>query len=237
MSKERILAGWLERAAAAKLLTPNREVAQSQVDGWLDLLLAETESSAELDRLVAFECRNLGQTGRPASATISSLLALEDSVKDELGKDHPATAHARELVKIAADAHALGHGQRLEASHQKLLSTSTPVLRFKDKAVVGWLMGPILADAIDALLGRVFSSCAGTGAPIAIVDISAAEPPNDLLYRTIEGYAASDVAPKFRLVLTGVPDVDAVRATLNDRGVDTSKVGLHAQLEAFLETL
>ncbi|MEQ8276759.1 MAG: hypothetical protein RMA76_26805 [Deltaproteobacteria bacterium] len=229
------LTAWLERLAAARVTMAGAEAVASEFAGWLELLERATEgdSSAEGDlyRLCAMHGRRLGQEGRPASAAILQPLLLADV----LGPDHRFAGRVRELVKIIADAHALGTTERLETRQNKMLRTSTPVLRVPG-AVVGWIVGPMLADTIDAIAGRLFAECAAAGASKAILDLSTAQAPNDVFFRTIAGYTKSDIAPKYRLVLTGVEDIDATRAAIAALGADVSRFEIHARLYDVLPT-
>lgn len=233
MTTESTLNAWLERLRAAGVTMAQAEAAASEFGGWLELLdrAVDGDASAEGDlyRLSAMHGRRLGQEGRPASAAILQPLLLADTLDTELGTGHRFAGHVRELVKIVADAHALGHTERLENKQNKLLRTSTPILRTAN-GVVGWIVGPMLADTIDAIVGRLFAECAAAGAERAVLDLSTAQPPNDVFFRTVAGYTKSDIAPKYRLVLTGVEDPDAMRAAIAKLGADTTRFDIHSRL-------
>ncbi len=227
------LNAWLERLQSAGVTMAQPDAAASEFGGWLELLTraADGDASAEGDlyRLCAMHGRRLGQEGRPASAAILQPLLLADTLMAEQGNDHRFTRHVRELVKIVADAHALGQTERLESRQNKMLRTSTPILRTSG-VVLGWIVGPMLADTIDAIVGRLFAECAAAGAERAVLDLSTAHAPNDVFFRTVAGYTKSDLAPKYRLVLTGVEDADAMRASIAALGADTGRFDIHARL-------
>jgi hypothetical protein len=218
--------------AEARVTMAKPADAAAELEGWIELLYAARDGDAgaetDLYRLIAMHGRRLGQEGRPASAAILQPLLLEDTLEAELGVDHPFRSHVRELVKIVADAHALGQGERTENAHDKMLRTSSPVLRLGQRAVVGWLIGPLRPDTIDAVVGRLFAECAGAGAPMAILDLSTAGPPTDVFFRTVAGYSKSDVAKKYRLVITGVDET--AREQIAALGADLSTFDVHERL-------
>lgn len=236
-----VLSSWLTRLGRAHVRGEDPGAASAQLSGWLALLHAGSEGDAgahaELLRLVAFDARNHGAEGRPASVPLTRLLLLEDALLDVLGPHHGFAHLTRALLQAAVDAHGVGLADRLRQRHERELIQSTPLVRLGDRAVLGFLLGPMVADNLDALFGRLLRVCVGAGAPLAIIDLAHAAPDDDLFHRTIKGFAESPDAPSVRLILTGLRDPETTRAALSALGCPLGRITLEPALDPVLEAL
>jgi hypothetical protein len=236
--RARLLAAWLDH------LDPGREpraTLASELDGWLTLFLdaaaGDGAAREELAALVALAARRLAGEGRAASTAVLRCLALEDALFAVLGPDHGLDRLARDLVRIAADAHQVGHGERERERMKRRLIDASPVLRVGERAVVGFVLGSMDADTVDALMGRVLRVAVGSDAPLLVIDVAGAPPDDDLFHRTLRGFVASEHAHRRRLVVTGLRDPVRTRGALTALGVPEGRVELRGDLGATLEAL
>jgi hypothetical protein len=212
----RILAAWLDHLEPSAL-GGDAHLA-SELEGWLVLFAAALEGDrsahGDLRRLVAMAARRWCSQGRPASTSVSRLLALEDALFAVLGPDHGLDGPARELVRIAADAHALGQSERERALAERGLIEATPVLSFGESLVAGFLLCSMAPDNLDALMGRLMRMAVGSGASTVLIDVAGAPPDDDRFHRTIAGFLESEVAHGRTLVISGLRDPEATLAAL-----------------------
>src|SRR5687768_17367650 len=163
---------WIRRIASAKVLMGDIDALRAELSTWLELtdqlLRGEVWAESELMRLVSFHARNLGADGHPASAALMQVLLLEEIFEEE-GRRKETRRITAQLLRLIADAHEAGVAQRLAARHRSEIARSSPVIRIGDRAVIGFLGGPIHPDILDALFGRVLRECARSGAPIAVI--------------------------------------------------------------------
>jgi hypothetical protein len=216
------------KVAAAAAGDANRSAAAASGDA---------EARQELLALVALAARRLASEGRPASAAVLRCLALEDALFAVLGPDHGLDRLARELVRVAADAHQVGHAERERERMKRRLIDATPVVRLGERAVLGFLLGAMDADTVDALMGRVMRVAVGTGAPRIVVDVAGAPPDDDLFHRTVLGFLASEVGHRRHLVITGLRDPERTRAALAALGARLEGLTLAGELGPLLEAL
>ena len=207
----RLIELWIEKAKVARVLTASREGAETMFGGWFERLGeaadGDESAAAELYKMAALHALALGSQGKPTSITVMQVLLLEDVLSEE-GLASPETrALVRELLRVVADAQTVGHAERLNARHLKMVRDASPVVRVGPDLVVGFLIGPMDRDNIDALFGRVMREGVGTGARCIVVDVRGAEPNHEILHDTLVGYAQSDVATRLSLVITGLPDI------------------------------
>ena len=195
--------------AAAKVLMGDGDALRSELSTWLDLIdqivRGESWAEGELLRLVSFHARNLGAEGHAASAALMQVILLEDLFEEQNQRSATRSITAQ-LLRLIADAHEAGVAQRLAAKHRSEIARSAPVIRIGDRAVIGFLGGPIHPDVLDALFGRVLRECTRVGAHVAVIDTLGTNPEDDLFYRTIEGLQRTPPGDRLRLILTGVPE-------------------------------
>lgn len=229
-----VLESWVSQLAQEKLLMAEREALTAELGSWLQLLEAgaagDPGATSELLRLVALHCKTLGYDGRPASAVVMQIARLEDAFLAQGPTPTPAVLRSiREMVRVAADAQALGQSERLKERAIDELKHRSPVFHLPH-AVLGCLMGAMRAELMDALLGRMLRECTRHGLDQLILDISCADDPDDRFFRTIHGLFTSPDVPPVSLTITGARDVGAMRAALHKLGVDTPRLRYAAEL-------
>lgn len=229
-----LLDAWLSQLARDKLLMADREALRAELGAWLELLergaAGDAGAHAELLRFVALHCKGLGYDGRPASAVVMQVTGLEDAlVARGTPPDSKLRSIAREMIRVAADAQALGQSERLQERAQNELKHRSPVFRLPT-AVVGCLVGGMRAELMDSLLGRVLRECTRHGLDQVILDLSSADEPDDRFFRTIQGLFTSPDVPPVSVTLTGLRDLDSARAALQKLGVDTRRLRLSGEL-------
>lgn len=136
-------------------------------------------SKAEILDQLALYARLQGLKGRPASLSLTPFLPLFRLLQTE----HPDLSES--LLLVFVDAHASGLKEAALNAVFEPLSQQAPVLAIGDDVVFGRLMGPMRSENIDPLLGRCLRFSVGLGAKELVLDISAAEKPNALFYRTL----------------------------------------------------
>lgn len=226
-SKDRIRAEWIHRLEQAHVLMGPRDAIDSELGRWLDHVGATAsgdESAArELHKLVAFHARALGAEGRPASAALTQVLVLEESV-DAI---HPGAALGpvfRELLRIVADAHALGASERAKNRHQLEIRDFSPVVRVGEATLLGFLLGSMESDLIDAMLGRLLRETVRTGAEHVVLDAFGAARDNDTFHHTIAAFQRHEVGGRVHLTITGLRDADATREHLASLGCNMERL-------------
>ena len=216
---------WLDVLGDAGALIGGRAATKARLEGWVPWLEAaaagDQSAQAELLRIVALDARNLAQEGRAASSAIAQPLLLE--------RAWPTSSDARRLshllVRVAADAHALGAAGVRDAAHRRLLARRTPIIPI-GTGWLGFMVGAIDPDVLDGVLGRLLQVAAGSGAAEVALDLSGAEPPDALLARTLLGFVTVDTGPVRRLTVTGVGDPDALLRTLARDKVPPARVAV-----------
>jgi hypothetical protein len=236
-----LLDAWVSHLAKEKLLMGEREALTAELSTWLQLLFAgaggDTGASAELFRFVALHCKSLGHEGRPASAVVMQVASLKDLLLGQTPAPDPKLLQlVHELIRVAADAQALGQGEKLKEKAIDELKHRSPVFTLPN-VVLGCLVGPMRAELLDALFARVLTECARHGIDRMIVDISSADEPDDRFFRTIHGLLTSPDVPPVSVIISGVRDLDATTMALRKLGVDTPRLRLVTQLGEVLGPL
>lgn len=199
---------------------------QAEIDGWLSHLFATPPEVDELHRQVSLHARNLGAAGRPASVAVLRIQAVGEELR-ALDEAHGASALA--LMRIAADAHAVGADDRRRAAWHRALADG-PVAVLGPDRVVGFVVGSMAPEVVDAILGRTLRAAAGAGCSRPILDISSAPPDDETFHRTLRGFAESPDLQRFVLTVVGARDPEATRAALARLGVDEARVRLADRL-------
>ncbi len=227
-----LLERWLDQLESASALIESRTATAQRLEGWIPWLEAamgnDESARAELMRIVALDARNLAQEGRPASTVITQPLLLS-TAWPEFSESALELSHL--LVRVAADAHALGNAEVKDARQRILLARHSPIV----PTPVGWLgylIGPMVPDVIDGVFGRLLQAAATTAAAEVAVDVSGAEGPNPLFVRTLEGFAEADTGSVLRLTVTGVDGTELTQE-LARRSVPLHRVSV-AALEDWL---
>jgi hypothetical protein len=236
-----LLEAWLRRLNDDKLLSAKPEAMAALLGAWLAQLepaaAGDAASAHELMKQLAFHARELGLEGRTASLAQLQILALDDlllSRSAALGAGlAPLRRVVREATLVVADAHALGLAERLRAGHHRQIRDFTPIVRVAEDVVLGFLLGPMSADLIDAAVGGLLRAAASAGARTAILDIFGAGPEDQRFYRTIESMLAANT--RIRFVLTGLPDPARTQAALAALGIDLSRITFEPRLNEYLE--
>lgn len=235
-----MLAQWIEALSEARVLTESKAALESQLGPWLVALEAagsgDEGARSELLRLVALYGRALGAEGRPASAAVMQVTLLDRLYRAQ-GPISPALAATLdEMLRVIADAHDLGASQRLRQRQLRGLKEWSPVLRWADRAVIGFLVGGMEAELVDAIFGRVLRECAGTGVEHAVIDVFGAPPDDELLHHTVRGFAEAKDLERYHLTITGLRNPEATRRALDALGVDRRRVTLLDDLQRYLES-
>ena len=214
---------WLDGLAGAGALIGGREATTARLRGWLPWLEAavtDDAARAELLRLVALDARNLAGEGRPASVAITQVLLLEDAWAS------PSTetrSLVRLLIRVAADAFALGLRTAQEAEHAALLGRRLPVVPIADRWL-GYLLGPMVPEVIDGVMARLLHAAAASGARQVALDIAGATAPNEVFFRTLEGFSVTNTGSIEVLTLTNAPDLQPLREALSRHRIPSNRV-------------
>lgn len=210
-SRQAQLARWVAAAEAAE--TP---IDPAQAAGWLELLEAAPD---ELEGLVALHARSEAEAGRPASRVVGPLLALAPLVE--------ARAPVERLIRLSADAAAVGAATRVDRQHRRRARTHNPVLPVSADRILACAVGPLDGEVLDALLGRALGLAAARGASELWLDLSGVDDHDldlDLLSATAGAYPEHELASEVRLVVSGLETPERLRATLTARGVAMDRV-------------
>jgi hypothetical protein len=233
-----MLDSWISRMASAKVLMGDADALRAELSAWLDLIErmrgGESWAEAELMRLVSFHARNLGAEGHAASAALMQIVLLEESL-EEAGQSIRPLAIA--LMRLVVDAHGAGAAQRLAAKHRTELVRAAPVIRIGERAVIGFLGGPLHPEILDALFGRVLRECTRMGAHVAVIDTLGTNPEAELFYRTIEGLQRMPPGDRLRLIITGLADPDAIQKQLSRLEIDMSRIVLRGDVSEVIAEL
>jgi hypothetical protein len=235
-----MLDAWIRRMTSAKVLMGDAEALRAELSTWMELLdqvrRGESWAESELMRLVSFHARNLGAEGHPASAAMMQVVLLEE-VFEEAGLRDATRRITLQMKRLVVDAHGVGVAQRLTAKHRAEIARTSPVIRIGERAIVGFLSGPMHADILDSLFGRVLRECARTGAHVAVIDTLGMNTDDELFYRTIQGMQRMPPGDKLRLILTGLADTEATRKGLLRFGVNLDKVVFNADVSEVIAEL
>ena len=233
-----MLAEWMTALTAARVLTDTREAMEAQLGPWLSALEAagagDDAAKGELLRLVALYGRALGAEGKPASAAVLQVALLDRAFRGRGPISDHLSATLDEMLRVIADAHDLGATQRLRQRNLRALRESSPVFRWADRAVIGFLIGGMEAELVDAMFGRVLRECAGAGVDHAVIDVFGAPPDDQLFHHTIRGFADAKELDRYHLTITGLRDPEATRRALDQLGVDRRRVTLLPDLQRYL---
>lgn len=215
---------WLDALDAAGALIGDRAATKARLEGWVPWIDAaaggDDAAQAELLRIVALDASNLAQEGRAASSAVTQPLLL-DRAWPTPTEAQRRLAHL--LVRVAADAHALGAAGVKDLARSRLLARHTPIVPI-GRGCLGFIIGPIGPDVVDGVIGRLLQVAAGVGATEVALDLSGAEPPNALLSRTLAGFVTVDTGPVRRLTVTGVEAPDALAEVLHRKQVPDERV-------------
>jgi hypothetical protein len=233
--KRQIADAWLDRVESAHVMMGPREATKNELSRWLDYLGPaadeDASSSHELYKLVAFHARSLGADGRPASAALMQVLLLEDVIGESMkAGDKPLSLVLREMIRVVADAHALGSSERAKNRHNLEIRDFSPVIRVGEKTIMGFLLGNMDADLIDAMMGRLLRETVRTGADVVVLDTFGAARDNELFHRTVQAFLRSEVGCRVTLVLTGLRDVEATRNALKDLGCNMDRLRFESDI-------
>ena len=232
-----ILDDWIQRLALHRALMGHRDAIRSELGSWLELVAGAADgdiaASHELYKLVALHARELGAQARPPSAVLLQLLDLGAAIGRHHGEvDQQLQDILQQMAIVAVDAHSLGNAERLEAGHERRLREGAPVVQLGG-CVLGFMIGPMRPQIIDAIAGRMLRICAGTGASLAILDISGADDDDERFHRTLRDFFVADTGGKIdRLIITGARNPGLTRAGLESVGADMGRISLRDELTA-----
>lgn len=227
---EEIVAAWISGLEKAHVLMGPREAVSSELSRWIALIGpaidGDQASAHELFKLVAFHARALGAEGRPASAALMQIWILQDLLPPG------ASALLREIGKVTADAHALGSAERAKNRHQLEIRDFSPVVRLGEKTIVGFLLGAMESDLIDAMTGRLLREAARSGAELVVLDCFGAARDNAVFHRTVQAFLRHEVGCRLTLILAGLRDPEATRAALTALGCNMERLRFEQDINA-----
>lgn len=181
------------------------------LDGWWSSWLAASSGDdgarAELTARVALDARAAGEAGELASRSIGPWLRVPD-------RGPESTRLRDELLRTAADAHALGVATRVERAHRVDARNRVPVVALGREVVATFLSGRPDGPTLDVALDRAFRRAVATGARFSVIDVSCVEGADDVLIRTLRGIGGVGLPPALRVVVTGANE--ALAAALSD---------------------
>ncbi len=185
-----------------------------QLSGWLQLIATlDNADRDELLRQVALHARNLGTEGRPASAAIMQVYLLEEALRHAECEMQPLRPCLVELLRVVADAHALGASCRQDRRFKDRLGAS-PIITLPNQAVLGFLVGSMQAELIDTVLGRLLRAAAGCDEAKTILDVSGAPKDDETFHRSLHGFATAPDFAGMTLIVCGLEDPETTRAAL-----------------------
>ncbi len=228
-----ILDDWMHRLKQHKAVMGHRDAVKSELGSWLeliDLAAGGDEAAAhELYKLVALHARAHGSDARPPSAVLLQIFDLEAALAAASPIDDATQGVLQQVKTVAVDAHGLGNGERIQASHDRQLRDGAPVIRAGDR-VIGFLIGPMSPGNVDAVVGRVLRVCVGTGATTAVLDIAGAEGESERFHRILGDIFSADEGRRIqKIVITGAADPDASRERLAAIGADLERIEVRAE--------
>jgi hypothetical protein len=193
---------------------------------WKLTIEDDEASTHELHKLVAFHARSLGAEGRPASLAMMQIELLGDALHgpEAAPLDVRTSKVLREIARIVADSHALGAMERAKFRHQLEIRDFSPVIRLGETTVVGFLLGAMERELIDAMIGRLLREAARTNADQVILDCFGAARDNETFHRTIQSFMKHEVGCRIHLTLSGLRDTDATRTALTSLGCNLERL-------------
>ena len=231
-----ILAAWATRVGAERLFQRDKESALTEMAGWIPLLDAATSgdeaSERELYKLVAFHARSAGMEAQPPSTVVARLVLLGEAIAEAApASSAKSVALVRALIRVAADAHALGQTERFTGVRLRELRDISPVFQWSPTTLVGFLLGSMASEVLDPLIGRLLREAVASGARRIVIDVSGAPPDDDRVHRTVEEILGENAELRLEPVLCGLRDPDATRAKLVAMGVDESRLKMVKRLD------
>ena len=162
-------------------------------DGW---------SEAELYRIVALHTRNLGADGHPASAALMQALLLQETLMSSAANKAPMDRVIREILRVVADAHALGHSQRIRKKHRNQLRDGSPVFSHHG-TTTGCLIGQIDAELLDQVCTRIIREAQCSQATRVVIDVSGATIDPELFRRTLGDFSQVEGIEQAKIIVSG----------------------------------
>lgn len=230
---DRLTEQWLTRVQALKVLTEERALLGSVVRGWLEAL-EKPDDATDVAERVALYGRSLGTDGQPASAAVLQGVLLRDILAASPDIDPEIVTRSTELIRILADAHALGSLEREKLRARRARQSAAPVLCIAGVGVIGFIADTADADLVDGVVARVLRECAGRGERQAIIDIGGARREDQLIHRTIAGFTTSSDAERYHLVVTGLASLSRTRMALEELKANFERLTLAETLDEFL---
>jgi hypothetical protein len=205
---------WIRRLEEHRVHMAPIPALRSQLSGWLQLIatLDQTDKD-DLLRQVALHARNLGTEGRPASAAIMQVHLLEEALRHAECELSPLRPYLTEMLRVVADAHALGASSRQARNFRDRLGQA-PIVTLPGQAVLGFLVGGMQAELIDTVLGRLLRAGAGCDEAKTILDVSAAPRDDETFHRSLFGFASAPEFEGMTLVVCGLEDPEVTKIAL-----------------------
>lgn len=233
-----LLQAWVDQLQASADL-------QTLLEGWVELLEpalgGEEWAQGELLQLLGFYARGQGLEGKPVSASLRLITALEEALNGAAEASRTSWRPlTQQLCNVMVDSHALGQTQRLQNRHLAALKRSAPVFSLAGVTTVGFLQGPMEAELLDALFGRVLRLCA-RGHRFALIDCVGAEPDDERFHRTVRGFLErwlENPGPAERkLALSGLVSADRTREALLALGCAPDHLLFYENVDQALDAL
>jgi hypothetical protein len=232
-----VLDAWIDGLEAAHVLMGPREAVSAELSRWIALIGPAIEgdqaAAHELYKLVAFHARALGADGRPASAALMQISVLEDLMRSSAPASAPVL---REILRITVDSHALGSSERAKNRHHLEIRDFSPVVRLGEKTIVGFLLGAMESDLIDAMIGRLLREAARSGADNVVLDCFGAARDNSTFHRTVQAFLRHEVGCRVTLILAGLRDPEATKAALAALGCNMERLRFESDINAAIAT-
>ena len=110
------------------------------------------------------------------------------------------------------------------------------MLRF-EQAIVGFLLGPMEAEILDALFGRVLRESVRAGAKTIVIDCFGADEDDELFHRTIFSLQEQPPGDDLDVVLTGLRDIERTRTLLEAAGAKLDRIRFEEDVSRVLASL
>jgi len=165
---------------------------------------------SELARQVALDASAAGERGELCSRSLDPWLRLR-----HLDASAEALALQDELLRAAADAHAIGVARRVARLEAGDAVRRVPIVSPREGVVAVVLAGPMDAALLDAALDRAFRHAVATGARQLLIDVARSEVEADLLVRTLSGLPDVGLPAALAVGIVGLPG--ALEANLHGR--------------------